>query len=76
MNTKYAVYLMLLLTVGVFLGMAVMNLNHTQADSQTQAERLQALERSSAITSPAAKNFIKRETAHRSDTSDVLDQNN
>ncbi|MEN6520551.1 MAG: hypothetical protein ABFD46_05285 [Armatimonadota bacterium] len=80
MNMKYAIYLVLLLTVGVFLGLAIVKLNHTQtaspANSQTQTERIQTLEKSSAITSPAAKNFIKGETAHRSDTSEVLGQDN
>jgi hypothetical protein len=78
-NVKTYAYVIIVLAVGLFLGIAFVKLNKasqgpTDVNPQAQAERLQALENSPGITSPAAKNFINSEQSRQQETKDVFDQ--
>lgn len=77
-RVKIITYVLIVLALGLLLGISFMKLNQAaqepEADPQTQLERLNALEKSPGIKSPAAKNFIRNEKARQQETKDVFDQ--
>ncbi|MBI2844089.1 MAG: hypothetical protein HYX78_11875 [Armatimonadetes bacterium] len=76
-NVKVFVYVAVVLLVGALLGMAVLKFNTANnaadIDTRTQAEKLQALENSPGVTTPAARSFIRNEKARLNDTQQAED---
>lgn len=68
-KVKIIAYVVIVLAVVTFLGMAVMKFGGaSDVDTRTQAEKLHDLENSPGVTSPQAKNFIRNERSRQEDT--------
>jgi hypothetical protein len=75
-KAKTIFYLMVVLVLSSLIGMVVMKFSGAEGDAagkdtRTQAEKLDALEKSPGLTSPQAKSFIQNERNRMDATREV-----
>ena len=77
-GAKTAIYVFIVLTVVALLGLAIVKINRAANSPETtpltQSQRLDQLEKSPGVTTPAARNFIHNERTRQNETRDVFDQ--
>lgn len=75
---KTAIYVLIVLAVVAFLGLAVMKINGAAKSHDTtpltQSQRLDQLEKSPGVTSEQGKEFLQNEKSRQDATKDVFDQ--